>query len=526
MRVLKFLYKQIKLSFFYLLSLWSLALVIIPLLFKKYVWYQGRLVDKISQHCGFNELFEALIGMIVFQAAHELVWRLRDLIKIGLSSWSRLNAISQILPIIANNEPRFFESSNVSAAVANARQIAENTERILSNGVKLLSSAGYVIISLYSISEVNMELFGSIMIGFITYVTIAGSIFAIALRFAADASDAKDMLLVKLYNTFINMQVIFIYKTFQKEEVKILRKAHIARIKEAKFEFVLLIAWLLQTILFLWMTWRLMSTMIIKRQNAGAVTSIINYMKEFFKNMWSAAENIGEIIENFGRLGSSLVLIDQGQQCDNHGFSNNGEALIVMNNVTLNTGETILRFPNLKIKPDETVFLLGPSGSGKSSMIEVMLGLTMPTEGKVHNGLLQRARTAYIPQTLAVFDATMRENLLYGLNIDVTDEEIKDILSLGVFDFVFQRGLNSSISNSSLSGGEIQKIFFARALIRDKKYGLLLTITDEPTSALDEKSRIDIINLLKKLSGTKIIVTHNYDQIASIIHPSQVIRLN
>jgi len=175
---------------------------------------------------------------------------------------------------------------------------------------------------------------------------------------------------------------------------------------------------------------------------------------------------------------------------------------------------------NLDLKRGESIALVGPTGCGKSTLVNILLGLIEPQEGRVEvNGCdifcdLQgwRARTAYIPQTIFLCDGTLRENIAFGIEPDKVDEALLaqviemaqlknfiDTLDLGIETRVGERGVR-------LSGGQRQRIGIARALYTQPD----VLIMDEATSALDNRTEADLMETVNRLqqSITFIMIAH------------------
>ena len=184
---------------------------------------------------------------------------------------------------------------------------------------------------------------------------------------------------------------------------------------------------------------------------------------------------------------------------------------------------TITLFNNftMRFKEGELVALVGPSGSGKSSLLHLLALLDEPSKGKILvNGeeiknisddqkdeIRQKNVSIIFQDNNLLSDFTAIENIMMpliikGENIKVAHEKSKNILkSLKIFD-------RSNHFPNELSGGEQQRVAIARALVSDTK----IILADEPTGNLDYKTSKEIFSLflkLKKLKKTIIFATHN-----------------
>lgn len=178
----------------------------------------------------------------------------------------------------------------------------------------------------------------------------------------------------------------------------------------------------------------------------------------------------------------------------------------------------VVNIRELHIKPGERIALLGGNGAGKSSFMRLIAGLVDPQEGSVLLDSLalsqidpidRRRQIGYLPQSVALFQGTLRDNLLldHGLHSDDQLLEALDAVGLGAFVRRHVRGLDLVIhGNGNVSGGQRQAIGLARILLQDPKIVLL----DEPTAAFDHITEKQVITHLNTwLEGrTAIISTH------------------
>lgn len=179
---------------------------------------------------------------------------------------------------------------------------------------------------------------------------------------------------------------------------------------------------------------------------------------------------------------------------------------------------------NLTVKPGEHVALVGQSGSGKTSIVNLIPRFWEPTEGRItldghdiRDLTLEslRRQISIVSQDVVLFDATIRENLTYGLE-NVTDEAVWAALDAATLkDFVasLPDGLNARVGEGGglLSGGQQQRLSIARALLKDAP----VLILDEATSALDSEAESAIKAALDELTRgrTVFVVAHRYSTI-------------
>ena len=192
-------------------------------------------------------------------------------------------------------------------------------------------------------------------------------------------------------------------------------------------------------------------------------------------------------------------------------------------------GKTVvqaLRGIDLTIDQGEFTAIAGPSGSGKTTLAHLLLGLFEPTSGSllldgvaVTNQELPawQANCAFVPQSIRLIDASIRDNVAFGLDADQIDDDLVwSALEAAQFDeFVagMTYGLYTMIGENGirLSGGEKQRLSIARAFLKNSKIILL----DEATSSLDsetEKKIQDALNYLTK-GKTTLVIAHRLSTI-------------
>ena len=196
-----------------------------------------------------------------------------------------------------------------------------------------------------------------------------------------------------------------------------------------------------------------------------------------------------------------------------------------------NKGEKVLDGFNLKIKPGETVAFVGETGSGKSTIVNLICRFYEPVEGSILiDGVDYRERSqlwlhsnlGYVLQTPHLFSGTIMENIRYG-RLDATDEEVIEASKLvDAHHFVvnLKDGYDTQVGEggSLLSTGEKQLISFARAILADPA----LFVLDEATSSIDTETEVKIQTAIEKLlSGrTSFIIAH---RLSTIRHADRIL---
>jgi ABC-type multidrug transport system fused ATPase/permease subunit len=168
-------------------------------------------------------------------------------------------------------------------------------------------------------------------------------------------------------------------------------------------------------------------------------------------------------------------------------------------------GVPLLRSINFCLRRGERVLLQGASGSGKSSLLNLIAGVLQPSAGAVR---VDRGSVAYVPQDVALLDDSIRNNLLFGL-AEKNDAELMRVLAMAnLREFVaaLPLGLNTGVGDNGIlfSGGQRQRLGLARAILRDPS----LLLLDEATSALDEENESQVLANLSASGVAVLLVTH------------------
>lgn len=230
----------------------------------------------------------------------------------------------------------------------------------------------------------------------------------------------------------------------------------------------------------------------------------------------------------FNQLYDELIAIkNNGNEKTYHVFRDSNEKLefnnkLCIENLSFSYDENTLVLKNINfiVPKGKFVGLIGPSGAGKTTFVDILLGLLQPSSGKItvdnvdifENIRSWQANLAYVPQSIYLIDGTIKENIALGVNEEEIDDELIDkVLHMAeLYDFVYglPDGINTNVGERGvkLSGGQRQRIGIARALYIKPE----VLILDEATSALDSETEKNITDTILKLKGqiTIIAIAH------------------
>ena len=248
------------------------------------------------------------------------------------------------------------------------------------------------------------------------------------------------------------------------------------------------------------------------------VTGIVSMqLMQFFMNAGSV----------FGTFGTMKKITELSEMFSEGKNGDNVPALcadIVLDHVTFgyNDERDVLKDVSVTIPMGRVTAIIGGNGAGKSTIFKLLIRLYEPKNGQVtfngediaHYELTQwRDRFAYVFQKNPLISGTVRENMTYGLDREVTDEELIEVArKANCYDCIMSKpgGFDEDVglNGSNFSGGQGQCISIARAMLRDADYLLL----DEATSNLDVLSEAMVTEALDNLmkNKTTIMIAHNY----------------
>ena len=273
------------------------------------------------------------------------------------------------------------------------------------------------------------------------------------------------------------------------------------------------------------------STMLV----SGLTFGTLNYFLQLVSILRTPLQNISGVIpQYYSMIASAERLIDlekiedEPQQIENshlQTLKENFKTINVDNLAFAYKDELILKNCTFKINSNSITALTGESGSGKSTIFKMLLGLYEPSGGSItFNGQTPidastRDMFSYVPQGNMILSGTIRDNITLCNNA-ITDEQIEKATRAAViYDFIqtLPDGLDTVLSErgAGLSEGQVQRISIARALLFDAPVLLL----DESTSALDETTETELLSNIKSMTDkTVIFITHRNTSISVCDH--------
>jgi ABC-type multidrug transport system fused ATPase/permease subunit len=213
------------------------------------------------------------------------------------------------------------------------------------------------------------------------------------------------------------------------------------------------------------------------------------------------------------------------------------DGTIILSNVTLTypgKPAPALESINLKIESGSSVAFVGPSGAGKTSIVDVILGVLVQDSGEVTisgKNPLSAIETwpgaiGYVPQDVIITSGTFRENVALGYPVKIASDasvsEAIQVAQLSEFISTFPTGVDTQVGErgAKISGGQRQRLGIARAMFTKPK----LLVLDEATSALDGETEANISDAISSLKGsvTVVMIAH---RLSTVRHADLVVYL-
>lgn len=264
----------------------------------------------------------------------------------------------------------------------------------------------------------------------------------------------------------------------------------------------------------------------------GEVVALINYMNQILLSMFVFAN----VIVIFNKASASYKRVDEVLSIKPHILKEEKEIenddYLSFSNVSFSyQGNRALKNVSFDIKRNETIGIIGGTGSGKSTLVHLIPRFYDSDQGEIYIKGQSikgydlkdlRSMIGIVPQKAVLFTGTLRENMQWGKK-DASDEEIWQALEIAqASSFVekLEKGLDTLIvqDGKNLSGGQRQRLTIARALVKKPE----ILILDDSASALDFATDAALRKSLKTIDSTIFIVSQ---RIASIMHADKIIVL-
>lgn len=271
--------------------------------------------------------------------------------------------------------------------------------------------------------------------------------------------------------------------------------------------------------------------------SAGSLVAFIMYLFQIIMPMAQLATFFTQFQKATGATERIISILDSDVEKDEELAVQNMNQTITVDHVhyRYNNEDEVLKDVTFNVEAGKVTAIVGPSGSGKTTLFSLFERFYKPNQGSIRIGgrsiqdfslLSWRSQIGYVSQESPLVSGTIRDNICYGMDRVVKDEEIDLVVKMAYADqFIsaLPKGYDTEVGERGmkLSGGQRQRIAIARAFLRDPKILML----DEATSSLDSKSEKVVQQALSNLMNgrTTIVIAH---RLSTVIDSDQIIFLD
>ena len=437
-----------------------------------------------------------------------------------VSSKIFFNTISQDL--------KFHNSTNSSSLISTIIQKSKSAGEITFFILNIIKSLCMLItITLFSIyfSSKDFLLFFLLffIIFYLIYIIFKKKIKNLGIKIAS-SSDSTIKILQENYSSVIFIILYkcqkIITKTLRKSVTK-LRKSEAQVIFLSTVPYIFIQTFTILAILFFIHYFQLKNNFISFIPLAAMWLLAIQRLIPSFNELFTSLSSIKSLEQNFADTESLLNLYNENDDKELKNQDINFNNKIKFQDVSFSYDAKSIRIIdklNFKIKKNTTFGIKGKTGSGKTTLINLLIGNYQPSSGNLLIDDIQlskknlnswKNKMAYVPQKVFLLDDSIRSNIAFAEeNID--EDLIKKAINIACLnEFIDQKeeGLNSIIGENAdrISGGQKQRIGIARAIYKNTN----IVILDEALNSLDHDTKIKVLENLKLLNKTIILISHD-----------------
>ena len=520
----------------YLILIYIFFMAAFPLELIAQPHFYGKIINNISNNPvsklfseNKNHFFSLLVIWFTAQILYGSMDMLDGYMLPKIQTYVRTNVIENILDTYKHNYKEL-EIGDITAKLVKL----PNTIRDLTHQVRNYVLPTFVIlfISIIYFFTINKKLGFLGLIGCLLFVTVL----YLGLETCIDKTKMKDRLHNDLQesisDTLNNILPIYSSDTMDNElnilkskEKKLNKEYTISIFYSLKFKLTYALMYL---VLFLLINGYAAYLLYNKKIKMDAMISILIIVLYLISMLSATAGELRDLMINLGVLKETQLYLDELLNFPKVKI-NESQSLQVING-EIEYKDITFKYPsvdkplfnsfNLKFNQGESVAVMGTIGSGKSTLIKILMKLNRISKGTVTIDGVDlsivssneiRKSISFVPQNPKLFNRTVYENITYGMP-NKTRDDVDNMIAKLKLQKIFASlsdNLNTMAGKNgdNLSGGQRQVVFLLRCALRDNK----IIILDEPTSALDNENRQFIMNILEEMfkHKTLIIITHD-----------------
>lgn len=537
--LIAFIWQAIRLQpwsffFIYLLSLtWSVDSTVWPYLLR-------LIIDTLTQYDmdrtgAWMALKWLLIAGICLWISVEISFRSRDFLRARAFPKFEAHIRMTMFNHIQHHSPKYFNEHFAGSLSNKIGDMTTQITSILQNLMIFFATIASSILILLFFSKVN-PLFAMILaIWIVLHFSICLFFSAKCMKYSNEHGEARSTLAGKIVDSFTNNFAVNLFSRFKFEKLRIDHYQKIEQEKNYRAQYTVALMMLSLSCLFLAGIITLNGFLILywtqNKITTGEVIQVFNTTFNVIMILWVAGDLMPQFFKSLGIASQALSVMHDPQDVIDPPHTPDliiTKGDIVFEKVSFQYGEkNLFENKDVKIKGGEKVGLVGYSGAGKSTFVNLILRFYSITKGRIlidgqDISLVTldslRKQIALIPQDPLLFHRTLEENIHYG-NIDASKEDITRAAKLAHCDEFIKKcpnGYESLVGErgTKLSGGERQRIAIARAILAAPP----ILILDEATSSLDSVTEKFIQESLHRLmeSRTTIVIAHRLSTLAKM----------
>lgn len=501
----------------------------------------------VDEPLRYGDIVLPIILFVASQFFLDFVWRISDVAAWKCEPYVRRSILLESYDYVQHHSYQFFQDNFTGSVSSKIKGILDGYDRLweeLHRG--LFQKVFRCIISIIALGFVNIKLGLFFLIWGIVYVPIMSKMSKKLNELSFNETESRHSLIGQISDKITNIISLFSFagrkKEFKKLDDEVVRDFIPKQIKVFKFYFWFqIVGGILYFIMFGLVLFFMIHLKMAGSISVGDFAFVFGMVLVMADDIWRATMSYQDFSRAVGELRSAMSILEIPQQ--NLDKKDARELVVNVPKIEfrdLSFGydgtDSVFKRLNLTIKPGEKVGLVGYSGAGKSSLVNLLLryfeskGGAILVDGQNIDEVTQdslRENIAVIPQDTLLFHRSLRENIRYG-RADATDEEVIEASKKAHIDefimelpeqydtFVGERGIK-------LSGGQRQRVSIARAILKDAP----ILILDEATSSLDshtEKLIQESLNLLiEDKKKTVIAIAH---RLSTLKHMDRIIVLD
>ena len=477
-----------------------------------------------------------VIGYIGLWIALSVTLRFHDCVRLRLFPNLRESIMQRMFGYLGQHSHHYFQNNLSGSLINKINDMQSGVTDIFSTLDDLFSQLlgmGVAVVMLLFVHPV----FAVILVGWaIVFLMITFLYLKPIERLSTTFAESKSTVVGKMVDSVTNIINVRLFAQQGEEEQYVGRSIKEAVRNDRAMQLKIIkmrIWWDVTLVILMSLNLYVLVSMYSKNQvTIGDFTFVISLSISVLWNLWFLATQLVSFSEQIGRCKQALSIITQPHDIVD---ASNAKSLVVAKgeikfhevNFHYDEGARLFHNKNIEIKPGQKVGLVGFSGSGKSTFVNLILRLfevesgVITIDGQDINLVTQqslREQIALIPQDITLFHRTLMENIRFG-NMQATDEQVIAIAEKAhCHEFISQlpQGYQSMVGERGikLSGGQRQRIAIARAMLKNSP----ILILDEATSSLDSVTENYIQEALHLLmeNKTTIVIAHRLSTLSKM----------